>query len=435
MRRITSRGACGSVANEHGFVIIGVVMFVLALTILGLSLFNLSSYEAQFLGRSHRSTQTLYDAMNGLEWARMVLGRERKLQAVDGTQPAWSTRPANVVSVEAWQGANSNGNINFTNGVPIRIRALADDLRGERRMVEMQYGPIVPDLLYRHVIDSYSFVRLIAMRGADTLRTVVDGQVRLNENTYPLWQTQAWPPLPPPPIVGGVPQPQVASFIAAHPVLPANVINDSNAGVYFLTATEDVSYFLTPESASGEYSMYDDSPPYDQPIDIYVTGTCVWMFPRGVRFNRPIRVLGTGADRLIIVAGPFGQSDIPFPPKSTGGTYIEGIWLFSGIRSDVVPVVLVSSAQIVISRGQLTTFSASANAISIFGQSVYLEGPSTPSSQSALNLQGLVHTVDMDAVIDELIFRGALPNLAAGGQSVFDPIPGTWREIDPDNPS
>jgi hypothetical protein len=38
--------------DDRGFVIVGVVMFVLALTILGLSLFSLSSYESQFLNRS-----------------------------------------------------------------------------------------------------------------------------------------------------------------------------------------------------------------------------------------------------------------------------------------------------------------------------------------------------------------------------------------------
>ena len=35
--------------GESGFVLIGVVIFVLALTIIGISLFSLSSYEAQFL--------------------------------------------------------------------------------------------------------------------------------------------------------------------------------------------------------------------------------------------------------------------------------------------------------------------------------------------------------------------------------------------------
>ena len=38
--------------EASGFVLVGVVMIALALTILGLSLFSLSGYESQFLDRS-----------------------------------------------------------------------------------------------------------------------------------------------------------------------------------------------------------------------------------------------------------------------------------------------------------------------------------------------------------------------------------------------
>ncbi len=52
---------------ERGFVLVAVVMFVLALTILGFSLYGLSSYEGQFLSRSLATQQSLYRAEGGQE--------------------------------------------------------------------------------------------------------------------------------------------------------------------------------------------------------------------------------------------------------------------------------------------------------------------------------------------------------------------------------
>lgn len=418
-------------SDPRGFVLIGVVMFVLALTILGLSLFSLSSYEAQFLGRSRRGAQTLYDAMSGVEWARVVLARERKLQAVGSSQPAWNTRPANIVSVEAWQGNNASGNINFTSGEEVRIRVLADDQRGERRMVEMQYEPVVPDILYRHVIDSYTYVRLDAEIGGQVRRTTLDGPVRLNTDTYPNWQFDAWPPLPPPPTIGGVPLPQVASFIAANPTV--NQPGNSGTGEYTLTGSGSVTFFQTATPPGATVSLYDNTdepgePP--PPVDIIVSGTCVWMLPKGMRINRPVRVLGTSADRLVIVAGRI-ESIAGVTPGPDG--WIIGLWFFSGIESENVPVVLVSDAQVAIHHTQQTAAPGTVNALSIFARSVDLEGPES-SSPTSLNIQVLRHEVDMDGVIDELTAKGALPNLTSGGSS-FVPVPGTWRELDPDNPS
>jgi hypothetical protein len=60
---------------------------------------------------------------------------------------------------------------------------------------------------------------------------------------------------------------------------------------------------------------------------------------------------------------------------------------------------------------------------------VFLQGPKSPKTMK------LHHPPQMDAVIDELAAMGALPNVSGGAQSTFKPIPGSWRELDPDNPS
>ena len=70
-----------------GFVLIGVVIFVLALTIIGLSLFSLSSYEAQFLQRSLDEEQAFQSAVGGMERAKFLLERMDDLGLVSQAWP------------------------------------------------------------------------------------------------------------------------------------------------------------------------------------------------------------------------------------------------------------------------------------------------------------------------------------------------------------
>src|SRR5262245_17287191 len=74
--------------EEAGFILPGVVMFVLVLTIIGLSLFSLSSYEAQFMHQTLRKTEAFYEAASAIDRARFVLMSTRNLgdvSALSGT--------------------------------------------------------------------------------------------------------------------------------------------------------------------------------------------------------------------------------------------------------------------------------------------------------------------------------------------------------------
>ena len=84
--------------REAGFVLIGVIIFVLALTIIGISLFSLSSYEAQFLQRSLDGEQAFQSAVGGIERARFALCATSRLDAV-------SAAPGreNVIAATAFQ--------------------------------------------------------------------------------------------------------------------------------------------------------------------------------------------------------------------------------------------------------------------------------------------------------------------------------------------
>ncbi len=60
-------------AAERGFVLIGVVVMVLALTIIGISLYSLSGYEVQFFGRSYDERRATYAASGGVELVKMLV--------------------------------------------------------------------------------------------------------------------------------------------------------------------------------------------------------------------------------------------------------------------------------------------------------------------------------------------------------------------------
>ena len=59
--------------DERGFILVGVVTFMLALTILGLSLFALSTYEAQFFYSSAAREQSLQNSESGMEVVKALL--------------------------------------------------------------------------------------------------------------------------------------------------------------------------------------------------------------------------------------------------------------------------------------------------------------------------------------------------------------------------
>jgi Tfp pilus assembly protein PilX len=103
----------GAPSQARGFILVGVTMFVIVLTILGLSLFSLSGFEAQFLNDSMERQQAFYSASGGIERAKWVLLRPNaKLQDVknnlplDGVVYAAATQ---APSGQTWMAADSAG--------------------------------------------------------------------------------------------------------------------------------------------------------------------------------------------------------------------------------------------------------------------------------------------------------------------------------------
>ena len=115
---------------EAGFILPGVVMFVLVLTIIGLSLFSLSSYEAQFLHQTLRKTEAFYEASSAIDRARFVLMSTRNLSSVSAMSGTGSIEYAVAV-----QGNDSTGTVdwNSEDSVLVRVRTNKNNEKRDRK--------------------------------------------------------------------------------------------------------------------------------------------------------------------------------------------------------------------------------------------------------------------------------------------------------------
>ncbi len=141
------------VPSSRGFVLVGVVMFVLALTILGLSVFSLSSYEAQFLRHSHDEVQAFNDAMGGLDRAAYALARTDSLESVR------VHLPPGIDSTSSWQWSGTNrviyGPVNADSTVWVKVCAH----RGPaERVVTAGFIPTSTQNYYNRTIHTSSWV-------------------------------------------------------------------------------------------------------------------------------------------------------------------------------------------------------------------------------------------------------------------------------------
>src|SRR5262249_35432151 len=138
---IASRKRRHTPRDERGFVLVGVVMFVLALTILGFSLFDLSGYEARFSQSNLDSEAAFFAACRGLDHAKFVLAKTDPLGA--GGDMSLSPDP-HIVYARAWRTDTPDDTIgsiaNMPAGTPVQIRVLAN-VNGQLRFAQAQYIP------------------------------------------------------------------------------------------------------------------------------------------------------------------------------------------------------------------------------------------------------------------------------------------------------
>lgn len=460
-----------AVARERGFVLVGVVMFVLALTILGLSLYGLSSYEGQFLTDTQCEEQAVMRAEGGIEMVQALISmppyRLSQAKLAEGKEGI-----AYAKAWQVWNSANDSTKVmNWSDSVYVVVGA---NVNGVRRSVSG---------IYRPTFHLNPYKRLIATPTPIFYNTTdKDGFSRIGSTTFrgSVWQTVAapadtvwtscvsWPsgrpmvtePAPTPNLTAFLSQYYATATIASYPVSD----NSDNRIVLDAGSSSALKYFRCP--ATSNYSKnYDHWMDYDfvvhPKLEIRVRGTAVWMVQAGMRFNNEVSVVAIGSEpaNLIIVTGPNGRHI-----EGAGGGPDDyrnvGLWCFGLGRisaTENVRVFLVSSGMVRIEKfasgsggggggeGRPNGGGAGTDPpgggsgagaydiafpfLNIFAQSLWLMGPLPAKGTMRLTYSSTASEATMmDALVDDLLSRGALPPVPGAAGGAFTLLPGSWRQ-------
>lgn len=438
--------AAGPRPRQAGFVLIGVVIFVLALTIIGISLFSLSSYEAQFLERSLDSEQAFQSAAGGIDRARVVLCETSRLEAVGQNLPLENVVAAIAIQVRSGDSI-STGPVEWVPDQVVHLRVTAR-VDGRERTVTARFTPQEASNYYRQLLTTHGRVAVDPLESADPglpAQRTIDLSGRIWQGTIQSPADTAWRDLlrswaPGPPILQGSAEvPDLASYFLAHPVgtaLPAGYWSQpspADENHFEFHADPGVpTYYRVPSGFDAGECLYDLCD--GAVITVSGRGCVVWELPAGVHFLNPVFIRAdVGApghhrdDRcLVIVAGP--------DPGSPTGT---GIFLEGGVQSDI-PLVLVSDGRVAIQHinnpgfTNQAGFSTLADDVAVFARNVVLRGPRSHTLQNlSMELRHLA-TGSLDRTwVPYLAEHGGLPNLTSASGHELALRPGTWRASTP----
>ena len=435
--------------DERGFILVGVVTFMLALTILGLSLFALSSYEAQFFGASATREQALQNCESGMSLVQALL-ESRFPRSLESARLA--VGQFGITSAIAYQQRSpdsrdtvSSGLVDWDSTIVIVVKARSG---GAERTLEARYLPVT---------NANPYQRLITAGGAITYREDNSRDPSTFRMAGRVWQyvqsdaDTAWtrdvtwtsgrpvdPSVPPVPLADAFVDEKMSGTLWS----PTNVnyvdpdVQEPWRRRYSMTfssPTGTVRFFRSPELDPDDH--YSPNAPefpsyafYCEPaITLTIKGTVVWVVPDGLCLGHALTVkTHEDADTpptLIIVAKA---------NRRDPGRVNRGIWLQGGLdltaTDGIAPrVYLVSQGDVAVTHDHSRTTDHDADAVSIVaGGSVELEGP-LEEARFRLGYGG----ASMDALGDQLLGIGALPPVSGGGAAAFASIRGQWRETTP----
>lgn len=446
MRTNTCKSASRTVAGERGFILVGVVTFMLALTILGLSLFALSSYEAQFYNSTAAREQSLQNCESGmnlvqalletrfprnLENARLAVGQFGITRAIAYQHQGF---PVNDTA--------STGPVDWADTLWIEVSARSGSAE---RTIRAAYTPVTNANPYQRLITTGKGIDVNTINSTNPGTFQMSGRVwqHVQSASDTAWTRELlWTsgrPVDPTP----TPLPLADAFVDARlagttsePVFDPVPDADEHVRMWFLNTEEERPgepwFFRSPPSddnarsrvepefgAYGFYSFHS--------TDITVRGTAVWVVPDGVCFRRTVSIKGHDAassNNLVIVAKRNGRH---------AGYEDRGIWFQGGIdlsanSSGRYPrVYLVSEGDIGLTHHHSVGTSKSADRTSIVaGGRVELGGPEGGQHYEL----GYTASI-MDALADLLLGEGALPQYAGGGATAFGVLRGQWAETTP----
>ena len=418
-------------ASERGFVLVGVVMMVLALTIIGVSLYSLSGYESQFFGRSFIDRQALYTANGGIELAKRLLitplGSPAS-QSLSNVKLAIGRE--GVVSAVAWYSNPLDSTGPMRQDEPVHMR-VGVNVFGVVRSVQGTFIPGQPNSPYWRLFASATPIAYLGS-SSGTLRANGGAWQPVASSSDTSWiaSLEAQSSIA---VTGEeLPAPLASSFMAAHfpppgidsasvwrdydPATPipcyTNLTVDMDAGPaansyrYFRASSDSITVIWT---ASG--SKYDFCSA--ALVHVRVRGTAVWILPRGAYLEGEFRVErlpGASTANLVIVAGP--GSSLP----ATGVWFSKGI----GIPNNDVHVFIVSSSTVRIEDVITLGGTIASPKLCVYANAIQLKG-----SSSAHRLD-LGYASAMRTVADQLYGRGLLPGVPGMASATFALAPGSW---------
>ena len=432
-------------AGERGFILVGVVTFMLALTILGLSLFALSSYEAQFYNTTAAREQSLQNCESGmnlvqalletrfprnLENARLAVGQFGITRAIAYQHQGF---PVNDTA--------STGPVDWADTLWIEVSAKSGTAE---RTVRAAYTPVTNANPYQRLITTGKGIDVNTLNSTNPWTFQMSGRVwqYVQSASDTAWTrdlewTSGRPvdPTPPPvPLADAFVDARLAGELSVPRLWMEEV--ESQPGnehwkMEFLSDPErrgEPAFFRSPPSPGGQSEDQPEFAAYTfytfLSTDITVRGTVVWVVPDGICFRRTVSVRGhdlEDSNNLIIVAKRNGRHP---------GYEDRGIWFQGGI--DLSPnsdgryprVYLVSEGDIGLTHHHSYQTSKQARRVSIVaGGRVELGGPEG-GEHFELGYSASI----MDALADRLLGEGALPNYAGGSATAFGVLRGQWAE-------
>ena len=421
-----------------GFVLIGVVIFVLALTIIGLSLFSLSSYEAQFLQRSLDEEQAFQSAVGGMERAKFLLERMDDLGLVSQAWPPGTHVVAASAAQRVPAGLVTAGPVSWDPADSVYLSITAEIITPQadtvRRTVSGRFIPRTNRSYYSQIATSSDEIAADAVAAAVPPPTDRTDTIQMLGS---VWQGGAHPDTswinvlgqrPDIPIItGAVPTPDLTAFFADHPVSAATPAAPQAGYDYYLNApVNSPEYFCAPSSP--DQFFYPTPSALD--VNVWVHGLAVWEFPRGVRFDGPLVVTGPGSGNcLVIVAGP---NLCPPPGCSWEHEPETAVRLFAGLRVDPgVSLIIVSSGRVYLQHiNNMSGTSSVAGDLAIYTRYLYLTGPERHPPVGTAKTMLLQHapTGNLETVyLDLLGSQGALPGYGSGSGRTLALDSGSWQ--------
>lgn len=425
-------------AGERGFVLLGVVVMVLALTIIGVSLYALSGYESQFFSRTYFERQALYRASGGIEIVKKLV-----TTSINGgyrlSNAAMAVGHEGVVSAVAWQDTppDSTGDLDWNQDVHVRVGV---NVFGATRMVEGKYRFVQPNNPYWRLFATTNKITKVnaASNLANLLARGGAWQV-VDAPSDSAWIAQLDPPSKIALTTLPTPSPEATSFITAHmpPPLSADtawvtrdynplappprftnlyVTMDAGPGAsafkYFGAASDTLS--LQFPALGTYYDFFSGAV-----VHAIVRGTAVWVIPRGMRLTGELRVErlpGATTANLVIVVGPNGRE----PGATNLAIQLEkAIWT----PNDDVNVFLVANGTIRLQDGSGSNANVTCRSLCMFADAIQLSGPANGTHRLELQYPPALRDVATD-----LYGRDLLPRASGVQMSAFTFVKGSWRE-------